>query len=95
MRHIIHDWDDEQSLTILQNIHRTEQTHPQLLLVEWVIQPGNNPDFAKLLDLTMLVITGGQERTEDQYRRLLFTIKLRQIVPTAAGVSVLESTKVG
>jgi hypothetical protein len=97
MRHIIHDWDDEQSLTILRNIHRAAPAGGKLLIVESVIRPGNDPDFAKLLDLTMLVIPGGQERTEDEYRQLLASggYELQRIIPTTTGVSILESAKVG
>jgi len=97
MRHIIHDWDDERSLAILQNIHRAAPPAAKLLIVETVIRPGNEPGFAKLLDLTMLVIPGGQERTEDEYRRLLSAggFELARIVPTDAEVSILEAVKVG
>src|SRR5438552_14099389 len=96
MRHIIHDWDDETALAILRNIHRAAPAGAKLLIVESVIRPGNDPDFAKLLDLTMLVIPGGQERTEDEYRQLLSAggFRLQQIIPTAASVSILESTKI-
>src|SRR6266850_3036617 len=95
MRHIIHDWDDEQSLTILRNIHRAAPAAAKLLIAEYVIRPGNDPDFAKLLDLTMLVIPGGQERTADEYRRLFAAggFELQRIVPTTAEVSILEAVK--
>lgn len=95
LRHILHDWNDEQCLTILRNIHRASPPHAKLLVVESIIQPGNDPSFAKLLDLTMLVIPGGQERTEAEYRELLARggFELRRIVPTAADVSVLEAVK--
>jgi O-methyltransferase domain/Dimerisation domain len=97
MRHIIHDWDDERALTILGNIHRAAPAGAKLLLVESVIRPGNDFDFAKLLDLTMLVIPGGQERTADEYRRLLSAggFELQRIVPTTAEVSILEAVKAG
>jgi hypothetical protein len=96
MRHIIHDWNDEQCLTILRNIHRAAPAHANLLLIESVIQPGNEPSFAKLLDLTMLVIPGGKERTEAEYRTLFSAggFELKRIVPTAAEISVLEAAKV-
>lgn len=66
-------------------------------MVESIIPPGNEPNFAKLLDLAMLVIPGGQERTESEYRSLFARggFELRRIVPTSADVSVLESVKVG
>ena len=95
LRHIIHDWNDEQCLTILGHIHRAARSGAKLLLVETVIEPGNAPSFAKLLDLTMLVIPGGQERTAEEYRRLLAAagFSLKRIVPTAADVSVLEAER--
>ena len=96
LRHIIHDWDDEKSTLILRNIHRALAGRGKLLLVEGVIQPGNEPSFTKLLDLTMLVIPGGKERTEAEYRDLLAGagFQLDRIVPTPSEVSVIEAVPV-
>jgi hypothetical protein len=95
MRHIIHDWDDEKSIRILKNIHRAMSADAKLLVVEGVIPPGNEPSFEKLLDLAMLIITGGKERTESEYRDLYTAagFRLTRIVPTRAGVSVIEGKK--
>ncbi len=95
MRHIIHDWDDEKSLTILRNIHRVMPDDGKLLVVESVIPPGNDPFGGKLLDLVMLLIPGGKERTEAEYRELFSTagFELTRIVPTATEVSVIEAVK--
>lgn len=95
MRHIIHDWDDEKSLKILQNTNRALGPQAKLLLVEGVVPPGNDPSFTKLLDLAMLVIPGGKERTEAEYRQLFAAARfhLTRIVPTTAEVSVIEGTK--
>jgi ubiquinone/menaquinone biosynthesis C-methylase UbiE len=92
LRHIIHDWDDDKAVRILQNVHRAIDKNGRLLVVESVIPPGNEPFFGKLLDLTMLVIPGGQERTEDEYRSLFGKagFRLARIVPTEAEVSVIE-----
>lgn len=96
MRHIIHDWDDEKCITILKNIHSVIKPDGKLLVVEGVIPPGNDPNFGKLLDLTMLTIPGGKERTEEEYRELFAAggFKLTRIVPTEAEVSVIEGQKV-
>jgi hypothetical protein len=96
MRHIIHDWDDEQSLAILRNCRKVMRPAGKLLLVETVIPPGNDPCFAKLLDLNMLVIPGGLERTEREYRELLAAagFGLARIIPTRAEVSVIEGVPV-
>ncbi|QDT55990.1 Multifunctional cyclase-dehydratase-3-O-methyl transferase TcmN [Caulifigura coniformis] len=95
MRHIIHDWDDEKSLAILRNVHRAMSSTARLLLVEGVIPPGNDPSFGKLLDLTMLTIPGGKERTSAEYQALFEAagFELVRIVPTAAEVSVIEGRK--
>jgi hypothetical protein len=95
MRHIIHDWDDEKSTTILRNVHKAMSGDARLLLVEGVIPPGNEPSFGKLLDLTMLTIPGGKERTEEEYRTLFrgSGFELTRIIPTAAEVSVIEGRR--
>jgi hypothetical protein len=95
MRHIIHDWDDEESVDILRSIHQAMRADGRLLLVESVIMPGNDPFFGKLLDLTMLVIPGGRERTEEEFRLLLEAagFELVNVTPTETEVSVIEAVK--
>jgi ubiquinone/menaquinone biosynthesis C-methylase UbiE len=95
LRHIIHDWDDDKAIAILRNVHRVMSADGKLLVVESVIPTGNTPSFGKLLDLTMLVIPGGQERTEDEYRKLYESagFSLAKIVSTKAEVSVIEGRK--
>ena len=92
MRHIIHDWTDEQSLQILGNVRKVLKPEGRLLVVESIIPPGNDPNFGKLLDLNMLVIPGGKERTEAEYRELYANagFELTRITPTAGDVSVIE-----
>lgn len=96
MRHIIHDWNDEQCHAILTNIHRAMPAQAKLLIIETVIPPGNEPCFGKLLDLTMLTIPGGLERTADEYHELLGRagFRITRIVPTAGEVSVIEAVKI-
>jgi ubiquinone/menaquinone biosynthesis C-methylase UbiE len=95
MRHIIHDWEDEKSLKILRNCHRAMPADARLLIVESVIPPGNEPFGGKFLDLVMLLIPGGKERTEDEYRELFAQagFELSKIVPTGSEVSVIEAIK--
>jgi hypothetical protein len=92
MRHIIHDWTDEQCRTILGHCRKAMSPHARLLVIEMVIPPGNTPAFGKLLDLNMLVLPGGQERTEAEYRALYQAagFRLSRIVPTAMEVSIVE-----
>src|SRR5262249_32617387 len=89
MRHIIHDWDNERCTRILKNIRREMSKDGKLLLVESVILPDNDPSVGKLLDLVMLAISGGEERTEEEYRKLYEGggFQLTNLVPTKADVS--------
>ena len=94
---VIHDWDDDQSITILKNCRQAMQTHSKLLLVEAVIPPGNTPHIGKLTYINMLVINaGGRERTEDEFRTLLNVsgFSLNRIVPTPGEVSVIEGVSI-
>jgi hypothetical protein len=94
MKHIIHDWDDEQCRRILGNVRRVASSRARVLIVDAVIQPGNEPGFAKLLDLEMLAITeGGLERTQAEFEALLASagFRLARVVPTEAPPSVVEA----
>ena len=95
LKWIIHDWDDERAITLLENCHRAMPANGKLLLVEAVIPPGNTPFFHKVLDLTMLVVTGGLERTAAEHRTLLAAagFRLTQIIPTQTEMSVIEAVR--
>jgi len=95
LRHIIHDWDEEKCLTILRNCHRAMLPASKLLVIESVIPPGNEPFHGKFLDLHMLLIPGGKERTESEYRTLFERagFELTGIVPTGTEVSIVEGRK--
>jgi hypothetical protein len=68
---ILHDWNDERAAAILRTIHDAAPGDARLLVLESVIPPGNEPDGAKWLDLLMLILSGGRERTEPEWRALL------------------------
>jgi hypothetical protein len=92
MRHIIHDWDEDQSITILKNCRKIMGNRGRLLVVEGVVPPRNEPSISKFFDLAMLVLPGGMERTEPEYRRLFEAsgFRLTRIVPTKTWISVIE-----
>ena len=92
MKHIIHDWDDERSLTILRNIRHAMNPGGRVLVVEAVIADGNGQDFGKLLDIEMLVSPGGKERTAAEYEDLFRRagLRLTRIIPTKSPYSVIE-----
>ncbi len=95
LRHIIHDWNDEKAELILRNIHQSMPEKAKLLVVEHVLPPGNEPSFGKLLDLTMLLLPGGVERTADEFRNLFEEagFRLTRIVPTDGDLSVVEGER--
>jgi O-methyltransferase/methyltransferase family protein len=68
---ILHDWDDERAGAILTSIRAAAPSRARLLVIDSVIEPGNKPDGAKWLDLLMLVLESGRERTEPEWRALL------------------------
>jgi hypothetical protein len=68
---ILHDWDDERSAAILRTIRVSAPDDARLLVLDSIVQPGNEPDGAKWLDLLMLVQFAGRERDEAQWRTLL------------------------
>jgi len=96
MKHIIHDWDDERSIKILQNIRSAMNENGKVLICEMVVPEGNEPSPSKILDIQMLVCTGGKERTEDEFRRLLESsgFRLTRIIPTKSPVSVIEGGRI-
>jgi hypothetical protein len=96
MRHIIHDWTDEQCHTILTHIRKVIPKTGRLLVIEMVIKPRNEPQPAKWLDLNMLVIPGGRERTEAEYAEMYAKagFRLERVVPTPTEVSVIEGRPV-
>ena len=95
-KHVIHDWDDEHALKILQNCRRAISDSGKLLIAEMIVPPGNDPAFVKLLDLEMLMIPGGLERTEEEFRRLLAaaSFQLTKVVATKAEINVIEAVPV-
>jgi SAM-dependent methyltransferase len=68
---ILHNWNDERAAAILRTIRASAPPGARLLLVESVVAPGNEPQGSKWLDLLMLVLLDGRERTEPEWRILL------------------------
>jgi|SRR5579871_2506929 hypothetical protein len=93
LSHIIHDWSEEQCLTILGNCRKAMKPGAKLLLVEFVLPEGDTPHFGKLADMIMLAIPGGEERTAAEYSALLAKadLKMTRVVPTESDVSIVEA----
>ena len=96
MKWIVHDWNDDQSVAIMKNCHRALAEGGKLILVEAVVPAGNEPHFSKFIDLNMLVMTGGRERTEAEFRDLYERagFRLTRVVPTESPFSVIEGVRV-
>jgi hypothetical protein len=94
MKHIIHDWPDEACVKILQACRKGVNAGGVLLVVDSVIQPGNDFAPGKFLDLQMLIFPGGRERTEKEFRELLTASgwRLTRVIPTATPESIVEAT---
>jgi ubiquinone/menaquinone biosynthesis C-methylase UbiE len=91
---VIHDWDDDHGVRILKNCRRAIAKNGRLLLVEMVVPEEDGNCFSKLLDLNMLVMTGGRERTHSEFCALLDAAgyQLTKVVPTLAPQSVIEAS---
>lgn len=100
LKHVIHDWDDEQATRILQTVHRAMRPDARLLLVEGVyparIDHGIASRGAALNDVNMLVVTGGRQRSEAEFRELYAAagFRLSRIVPTMSGACIIEGERV-
>jgi SAM-dependent methyltransferase len=94
MQHIIHDWEDDEAVTILRNCRKAMNPDGRILLAEIVIPPGNEFYFGKWLDLMMLLV-GGRERTEEQYNKLFSAagLTLKRVVRTASEICIIEGIR--
>ncbi|WP_200307563.1 methyltransferase [Streptomyces adelaidensis] len=94
LAYVLHDWNDEESGRILAAIRKAARPGARLLVIEAIVPEGDEPHLAKVVDLTMLGMLSGRERTEAEYERLLggagFT--LDRVVATPSPLSILETT---
>jgi hypothetical protein len=93
LKNVLHDWSDDCAVRILKNCRRAMGRQARLLVIEVVLPIVDDPAFGSLLDLNMLVMSGGRERTKDEYIALLEEsgFRLTQAIPTRALVSILEA----
>jgi hypothetical protein len=99
LMNVIHDWADAQAAAIFAAVRRAAPQHAKLLVIEAVMpenpQPGpTGAHPAVWMDVFMLALTGGRERTDFEYANLLQQagFSLDRVIPTETGVSILEST---
>ena len=96
MKMILHDWDDEKALLILKNCYSAMKAGSKLLILESVIPGANIPHPGKFMDINMLAMTGGKERTEQEFKDLLEMAGLHfiKVIPTHSPMfSIVEAIK--
>jgi hypothetical protein len=93
LKDILHDWDDQHAIELLQKLRVVMPNGSKLLVIERLIVPDNQPSPSKGLDIAMLVLTGGKERTREQYRDLLASagFSLRCVTDASLGISLMEA----
>jgi hypothetical protein len=95
LRNILHDWNDAQVLQLLQNCRRAMAADGKLLHIGLVLGPPNAPDFGRLLDLTMLALLPGRERSEAELQALYAAagFRLNRVIPLS-GSTIVEGVAV-
>lgn len=93
---VIHDWDDEQSLAILKSVASAAPAGSTLLIIEQLLGDDPGPSWAKMLDIHMLTLLGGKQRTREEYEALVKRagFQRQRAVETFVGATILESIKV-
>jgi len=93
LKRVIHDWNDEESVTILQHCARQMQPDGRVLIIEFVLgEPGPGSSFGWWNDLNMQAITGGRERTRGEFSQLAAGagLSLRAVHPTSTPLAIVE-----
>jgi hypothetical protein len=93
MKSILHDWNDEECVRLLRNCRASLEPGGKLLVVEMLVPEAAGPDFVTLMDLNMLVMTGGRERTAREYDALFEAAGFgrARVIPTRSPVALLET----
>jgi hypothetical protein len=96
LKHVVHDWPQAQVAEILKNVRAAINPDGRLLLMEFVVPTGRTQHISKLVDLWLMLLVGGRERTEEQYAAVLADagFQLSTVVPTASPVSIIEARPV-
>jgi SAM-dependent methyltransferase len=94
IKKVIHDWDDERSAAILRNCRKAMLPNGKVLVAETLVPPGDEPNQIKHVDVVMLAVTGGLERTQAQYASLFDAagLQLERVIPTQGPISILEAS---
>ena len=94
IKKVIHDWDDRRGAMILGNCRKAMAPNGRVLVAETIVPPGDEPNQIKSIDVVMLAVTGGLERSEAQYARLFDAagLRLERVIQTRGPISILEAS---
>jgi SAM-dependent methyltransferase len=92
MKYILHNWDDEHCVRLLTNCREAMNPGGRILVADAVVPPAEKPDWGKLLDIQMMVVVPGKERTKEEFAALFERagLRLTRIIPTRCPLSVVE-----
>lgn len=95
LRQVIHDWEDERAIAILRGCAQAMPPHGRVLVIEVPVEPGSASSYGVMLDLQMLVMNGGRQRTLDEYHQLYTAagLRLTRVIPTASDFSLIEGER--
>lgn len=90
VKRILHDWDDDRCVVILRNCREAMSPHGRVLVIDAIVPPGNDPHPSKTADIAMMLI-GGRERTEAEFRALYERagLRLTRTLPTTARTAMV------
>lgn len=93
MKNIIHDWNDTQATAILRNCRRALPDDGALVLIEYCLGDDNTPSLGNTIDLVMMTMTGGKERTIVEHRALLAIagFHLNRAIPVSPDITIIEA----
>lgn len=93
LKGIAHNWSDEQVRKILGNVRSAINPNGRLLLIDFIVPPGNAAHMSKVFDLEMMLVVGGRERTEPEHRQLLSSagFELTTVTRTASPTCIVEA----
>jgi hypothetical protein len=93
LKHILHDWDDAKCVAILENVKKAMKPTSKVVVVEFALPEDATPSMAHFMDLNMLVMLDGRERTKDQYGALFAKagLRLTRFIPTPSPMGIAEA----
>jgi hypothetical protein len=96
LKHVLHDWDDERCMALLRNIHRVAKKQSRLLVIEMLVPQQPEPSPVYYLDLTMLALVEGRERTQQEFEALLSGagFEVQHVIPTPSLISIIEAIRI-